>query len=77
MLADKTSNRGHDAVISACPASQNLYLSDFARDNFCVRGESGPIHWAGTETATQWMGYLDGAVESADRATAEVLAAPR
>ena len=34
----------------------------------------GPIHWAGTETATHWMGYIDGAVESAERAVAEILA---
>jgi hypothetical protein len=35
----------------------------------------GPIHWAGTETSTRWNGYMDGAVQSADRAVAEVLAA--
>lgn len=40
-----------------------------------LREPVGPIHWAGTETATRWMGYLDGAVESAERAVAEVLAA--
>jgi monoamine oxidase len=39
-----------------------------------LREPIGPIHWAGTETATVWMGYLDGAVESAERAVAEVLA---
>lgn len=33
----------------------------------------GPLHWAGTETATQWCGYLDGAVESGERAAREVL----
>jgi monoamine oxidase len=33
----------------------------------------GPIHWAGTETASQWTGYLDGAVRSGERAAAEVL----
>jgi len=38
-----------------------------------LREPVGPIHWAGTETATRWMGYLDGAVESADRAVVEVL----
>ncbi len=31
------------------------------------------IHWAGTETATRWMGYFDGAVQSGKRAAAEVL----
>jgi monoamine oxidase len=40
-----------------------------------LREPIGPIHWAGTETATRWMGYLDGAVESAERAVAEVQAA--
>lgn len=39
-----------------------------------LRQPVGPIHWAGTETATTWMGYLDGAVESADRAVTEILA---
>ena len=33
----------------------------------------GPLHWAGTETATEWSGYLDGAVESGERAAREVL----
>jgi monoamine oxidase len=32
------------------------------------------IHWAGTETATVWTGYMDGAVQSGQRAAAEVLA---
>jgi monoamine oxidase len=34
----------------------------------------GPIHWAGTETATEWNGYMDGAVQSGERAASEVLA---
>ena len=34
----------------------------------------GRIHWAGTETATVWTGYMDGAVQSGKRAAAEVLA---
>lgn len=33
------------------------------------------IHWAGTETATVWNGYMEGAVQSGERAAAEVLAA--
>ena len=33
------------------------------------------IHWAGTETATRWMGYLDGAIQSGRRAAAEVMRA--
>ena len=35
----------------------------------------GRVHWAGTETATEWNGYMDGAVESGRRAAREVLAA--
>jgi monoamine oxidase len=38
-----------------------------------LRAPIGPIHWAGAETATVWNGYMDGAVQSGERATAEVL----
>ena len=31
------------------------------------------LHWAGTETATEWSGYMDGAVQSGKRAAEEVL----
>jgi len=34
----------------------------------------GRIHWAGTETAVECMGFIEGAVESGQRAAAEVLA---
>lgn len=34
----------------------------------------GPIHWAGTETATRWAGFMDGAVSSGERAAAAVAA---
>ena len=40
-----------------------------------LREPAGRIHWAGTETARQCMGYMEGAVESGDRAAEEVLAA--
>lgn len=33
----------------------------------------GPIHWAGTETATEWAGHMEGALEAAERAVQEVL----
>jgi len=35
----------------------------------------GPIHWAGTETATHWPGYMEGALQAGERAAAEVTAA--
>lgn len=39
-----------------------------------LRQPVGPIHWAGTETADVWTGFLDGAVRSGKRAAAEVAA---
>ena len=38
-----------------------------------IRQPHGRIHWAGTETASRWMGYVDGAIRSGDRAASEVL----
>lgn len=38
-----------------------------------LRTPCGRIHFAGTETAERWMGYMDGAVESGLRAAREVL----
>lgn len=35
---------------------------------------AGRIHWAGTETATVWNGYMDGAVQAGKWAAAEALA---
>jgi monoamine oxidase len=40
-----------------------------------IRTPVGPIHWAGTETATVWNGYMDGAIQSGERAAREALAA--
>ena len=37
-----------------------------------IREPSSRIHWAGTETATEWAGYLDGALQSGIRAAGEV-----
>ncbi|MBW3663850.1 MAG: flavin monoamine oxidase family protein [Actinobacteria bacterium] len=38
-----------------------------------LRPPTGPIHWAGTETAERWMLYMDGAVESGERVAGEIL----
>ena len=40
-----------------------------------LRRPLGPLHWAGTETAREGCGYLEGALEAAERAAAEVAAA--
>jgi monoamine oxidase len=39
-----------------------------------LRAPIGRIHWAGAETATVWSGYMDGAVQSGQRAAGEALA---
>ncbi len=39
-----------------------------------LRAPVGRIHWAGTETATTWMGYMEGAVRSGEQAAKDVLA---
>ncbi|HEU5420949.1 MAG TPA: FAD-dependent oxidoreductase [Streptosporangiaceae bacterium] len=47
----------------------------WTRYGHALREPAGPVHWAGTETATAWCGYMDGAVRSGERAAAEVIAA--
>lgn len=42
-------------------------------DGSAIRTPHGLVHWAGTETATYWSGYMDGAVSAGKRAAAEVL----
>lgn len=37
-----------------------------------LREPCGRLHWSGTETATEWMGYLEGAIQSGERAALEV-----
>jgi monoamine oxidase len=39
-----------------------------------LREPIGPIHWAGTETAVIWNGYMDGAIRSGEDAAAAILA---
>jgi monoamine oxidase len=40
-----------------------------------LRAPTGRLHWAGTETATIWTGYIDGAIRAGRHAAGEVLAA--
>jgi monoamine oxidase len=47
-------------------------LSDFGP---ALSRPFGRVHWAGTETAGYWNGYMDGAVRSGERAAQEVLGA--
>lgn len=40
---------------------------------WAMREPHGRLHWAGTETATAWSGYMEGALEAGERVAAEVL----
>lgn len=42
------------------------------RFGHALRQPCGRIHWAGTETATEWAGYIEGALRSGARAAREV-----
>jgi monoamine oxidase len=44
-------------------------LTQFGR---ALRAPVGRVHWAGTETAVDYAGYMEGAVESGERAAREV-----
>jgi monoamine oxidase len=40
-----------------------------------LRAPVGRIHWAGTETAHEWIGYMEGGIDAGRRAAAEVVSA--
>ncbi|HEX2483763.1 MAG TPA: FAD-dependent oxidoreductase [Myxococcota bacterium] len=40
-----------------------------------LRAPVGRLHWAGSETAREYFGYMEGALESGERAAAELLVA--
>lgn len=57
--------------------SRGCYVAHMApgvmtRFGEALRAPVGRIHWAGTETATDWQGYMDGALQSGIRAAKEV-----
>ncbi len=59
-----------------CPVGNALPNARAAWTSSCVT-PVGRLHFAGTETATEWTGYMEGAVQSGERAAAEVRAALR
>ena len=61
--------RGRAAARSAHPTQGLL-----RRYGPLLRKPLGRIHWAGTETATYWNGYMDGAVRSGEEAARAILA---
>jgi monoamine oxidase len=59
--------------------SRGCYVGVMAPGTWSTLGRAlrepvGPIHWAGTETAIVWNGYMDGAIRSGEDAARAVLA---
>lgn len=66
-------NWNDEPFAGGCPVScisSSGIMKDFAR---ALREPFMNMHFCGTETATQWIGYMDGAVESAERVVNEIL----
>jgi monoamine oxidase len=64
---------------AAEPYSRGCYAAGFGPGGWTALGRQlraplGPLHWAGSETATRWYGYMEGAVASGHRAAGEVVA---
>jgi monoamine oxidase len=65
---------------SAEPFTRGCYGAHLPPGAWTVYGPAlrepvGRVHWAGTETAERWTGYIDGAIDSGRRVAAEVLGA--
>ncbi len=55
-----------------CPVG-HLPPGVLRRNGAHLRSPHGAIHFAGTETADYWLGYMDGGVRAGERAAREVL----
>jgi monoamine oxidase len=60
------------------PWSRGCYVGVAGPGTLTACGEAlrkpcGRLHWSGTETATEWMGYMEGALQAGERAAEEVL----
>lgn len=55
--------------------SSRRAIGDWARAPDALSACSGRVHFAGTETANEWRGYIEGALESGERVVAEVIKA--
>ena len=54
-----------------CPVG-HLAPGVLHRHGAALRAPHGPVHFAGTETADYWLGYMDGGVRAGERAAREV-----
>jgi monoamine oxidase len=65
-------NGAREAWTRGCPIG-HMGRNILSRFGPALRKPAGRIHRAGTETATYWNGYMDGAVRSGEKAAAEAL----
>ncbi len=65
---------GEERYSGGCPIG-NFPPGTLSAFGEALRAPVGRIHWAGTESAQQCTGYMEGAIESGDRAAEETLAA--
>ena len=61
------------AVLARLPGRASRRPALLTTYGRALREPVGRLHWAGTETATYWNGYMDGAVSAGERAAREVL----
>ncbi|WP_214417313.1 flavin monoamine oxidase family protein [Sphaerisporangium fuscum] len=64
---------------SAEPFTRGAYSAVFPPGAWTQYGRAlrppvGRVHWAGTETATRWYGYIEGAIRSGETAATAVIA---
>ncbi len=60
------------------PYSKGCYAAlfgpgDWSRLGPALTAPHGRVHWAGTETSTEFFGLLEGAIRSGHRVVAEIL----
>lgn len=70
-LVDK--DWGEDPWTGGCPVCNPAPVT-LSVEGVLLRQPMGRVHFAGTETATAWTGYMEGAVQSGERAATELLA---
>ena len=68
---------GQRGVLAAAATPRVFGPGDWTRLGPHLSRPHGRIHWAGTETSTEFFGLMEGAVRSGRRAAAEVLASHR
>lgn len=88
MIADVVRLHGPDAATPTAYVDRDWLAEPWSRGCYvgvmppgllsataaALRSPCGRLHFAGTETAVHHVGYLEGAIESGERAAREVLA---